>query len=147
MDRLPCFTSSFYMAIYTDPDQLYSSLRLLFGRIQQDPAATRSVLAARMAIRLRCTSPGAEVVINGRRQPLQISYGPAVLRPDLDVALSADALHRILLAEMPLRQAIGSGQMVVRGPILKTYPLEAVLHSGQALYPQVLRDLGFAGVR
>lgn len=149
MGRLRPNPSTYFlpMPVYTHTDQLYSSLRLLFGRIQRDPDATRLVADARMVIRLRCNAPVAEVVINGRLLPVKISYGATALRPDLDVALSADALHRILLAELPLRKAIGSGQMKVRGPILKTYALESVLHSGQALYPQVLRELGLEDLR
>lgn len=144
------------MATYRNSDELYSSLKLLFTRIQdQGPGATQSVTKAHMIIRLSCSGPSAEVTINGRQNPVQVTYGGgaqggatgAAVRPDLDVTLTADALHSILLAELPLRRALASGQMKVRGPIWKTPALEDILHRGQSLYPQVLRDQGLNGFK
>ena len=131
------------MPVYRDSDQLYEGLKLLFGEIQrQGPGATRAVLASRLAIRLMCAAPAAQVLINGRLYPIQIHYGVSPLRPDLDVELATDALHAILMGELSLRKALGSGVMKVRGPLWKTFVLEEVLQHGRALYPQVARDLG-----
>lgn len=134
------------MPVYANSAQLYGSLSLLFDQIKEkDPGALRSLQASRLLIRLRCTLPGAEVLINGRQSPVQIRYGVSGERADLDVTLPADTLHLVLLAELPLRKAIASGQMRVRGPIFKTFALEEILHHGQALYPQVLREQGLNG--
>lgn len=131
------------MPVYANSDQLYQNLKVLFNRIQaQDPASNQSLLAARIVIRILCTQPAGEVWIDGRRPPVQISYQRSALRPDLDVELSADTLHQILLAELPLRKALGSGQMKVRGPLWKLPALEGILHRGQAMYSQVLREFG-----
>jgi hypothetical protein len=73
--------------------------------------------------------------------PVQIHYGSSPKKPDLDVDLTADALHQILLGELRLRKALGSGAMKVKGPFWKSFALEEILHHGQALYPQVIRDL------
>ena len=130
------------MAAYKSSEQLYGSLRTLFGRIQEQPGAMQTVQASRMVIRLRCNDPAADVVINGRQTPLQIVYGVSPLHPDLDVDLSAETLHTILLRQLPLRKAIGSGQMKVKGAVHRTKALESVLYHGQALYPDVLREHG-----
>jgi hypothetical protein len=135
------------MPVFQNSEQLYSILELLFDKIKQQPAAAQSLQASRLIIRLSCKNPEAAVVINSRSQPIQVSYGPSTLRPDLDVDLTADALHQILLAEMPLRKALASGQMKVRGPIWKTPALEAILHRGQDYYPQIARDHGLNGAR
>jgi hypothetical protein len=66
----------------------------------------------------------------------------SALRPQLDVELTADSLHRILLKELSLRKALGSGAMKVRGPVWRTVALEEILHHGQDLYPQVLHETG-----
>lgn len=131
------------MPVYQNSDQLYEGLKLLFGKIQgQGPGATRAVLSSRLAIRLQCAAPPAQVLIDGRLNPVKIFYGSSPLRPDLDVALTADALHEILMGDLSLRKALGSGVMKVRGPVWKTFALEEILHHGRALYPQVARDLG-----
>ena len=134
------------MPVFANSTQLNSCLKALFTRVgEENPDATRQVSASHLVIRLRVISPEAEMVINGRRNPAQITYGASSLRPDLDVQLSADALHAILLAELPLGKALASGQMKVRGPVLKSFVMEDVFHSGQAIYPQILREQGVDG--
>lgn len=136
------------MPVYQDTQQLYSSLRSLFERIKsQDGVATGPLTTSKLIIRLRCTQPEAEVTISGRQKPLRIDYGASPLRPDLDVSLSADTLHAILLAELPLGKAIANREMKVRGPLMKAFVLEEILHLGQALYPQVLAEQGLDGHR
>jgi hypothetical protein len=93
-----------------------------------------------MIIRLQCVNPNASIIINGRASPIQISYGSSNLRPDLDIVLASEALHQILLGELTLVKALGSGQMKVKGPVWKTNALQDIIYQGQQLYPQVLRD-------
>jgi putative sterol carrier protein len=134
------------MPVFTDSNQLTSCLKELFTRVgEKNPDATRQVSDAYLVIRLRLVSPDAEVVLNGRRKPAQITYGNSTLRPDLDVQMSADTLHEILLAELPLGKALAGGRMKVRGPVMKSFAMEDVFHSGQALYPQILREQGVNG--
>ncbi len=132
------------MAIYANSEQLYRCLKLLFDQIyRQDSQAGQSLHRSNLTIRLRITAPEAELVINGRKDPPEISYGKSgVLLPDLNVDMSADTLHFILTAELPLGKALASRQMRVRGPVWKSFVLEEIFHSGQAIYPQVFRQLG-----
>jgi hypothetical protein len=131
------------MPVYANADQFYACTRVLFTRIEEEaPTAAEEILASRLMIRLRCTKPTAEITINGRRRPVQTSYGPSRLRPDLDVELAADTLHHILLGELSLKKALAGGLMKVRGPVWKTFALADLFYQGQALYPQVLRDQG-----
>jgi hypothetical protein len=131
------------MPVYRNAEQLYDVLKLLFGRVHAlDPEAAYAVSKSRLIVRLRLASPTAEVVINARKNPPEITYGNSSLRPDLDVDLTADALHHILLAELPLRKAIASKQMKVRGPVWKSFVLEGIFRSGQTLYPQILSEIG-----
>jgi hypothetical protein len=131
------------MPAYQNSEQLTKCLQTLFERIlDQGPEATRALSVSRMVLRFHCISPEAQITINGRKNPVDITYGAASLRPDLDIELTADALHQILLGELPLRKAAASGQMKMRGPITKVRALEDILHRMQSLYPQVIADLG-----
>jgi len=126
---------------YTNTDQFIQNMRTLFERVaKEDPEATRSVSNSRLIIRLQVHSPEAKILINGRHNPVVISYEAGSLKPDIDISLPADTLHRILLKDLSLKQALASGQMRVRGPILKTFALEDIFHKGQEIYPQVLRE-------
>lgn len=150
------------MPAYTTLAQLEQTLRALFARVQdQGPQALESLVQSKMIIRLNISlaaapsnSPEAVsagglkaqpamaiVVINGRMQVPQVSFGKSLLRPDLEVDLSSESLHRILTGELRLSKALAQGLMRVRGNVLKSKVLEDILHLGQAVYPQVLADL------
>ena len=42
--------------------------------------------------------PDAEITINGRQRPLETTFGATCLRPTLEIDLSTDTLHAIMLA-------------------------------------------------
>jgi hypothetical protein len=129
------------MPVYRSSDELYASLKFLFDQIKAlGSEATRSVTDAKMVIRFRISDPPADVLIDGRQKEVRFSYGINSVKPNLDVELSGDVLHKILLAELPLRKALGSGQMKVRGQIWKARALEDVFHHGQALYPTMFLE-------
>jgi SCP-2 sterol transfer family len=129
------------MPVYQNSEQLYNCLRLLFTRIgEEDIHANKKVAASRLVMRMRCKEPSAEVVIDGRSNQVKITYGASKLHPDLDLEVTADALHYILLGQMNLTKAIGSGSLKFRGPVWKSFVMEDIFHRGQAIYPQILRE-------
>ncbi len=132
------------MAVYTTDEQLYETLRLLFARMAAQKAdADAALLKSRLRIRLRCSEPTAVVTFDARERPLQILYGSANNVPvDLDVAVITDALHEIMLGELRLTKALGSGQLKPNGPVWKVTALADLFHAAQAIYPVVLREQG-----
>lgn len=130
------------MTIYKNKEQFDQALKALFERIHDDPSVVRTVEKSRLVIRFQFTGPEADIAINGRVKPPQVSSGETKLRPDLDISLTADAFHYILMAELGLRKALSSGQMKVRGPIWKAFVFEEILHRGQAVYPELVREMG-----
>jgi hypothetical protein len=133
------------MPPFADSDILQKTLNTLFERVGHDTEAVKSVVEAKMILRLRVTDPAADVVVNGRKNPPLITYGKTSLRPDLEVEMSAEALHLILLGELRLGRAVASRQLRVRGPIAKTFVFEDIFHSAQALYPDLRKELGLEG--
>jgi hypothetical protein len=132
------------MAVYADAEQLYTYVEALFALIEdKDPGAADAVLASRLVIRLRCTEPDAEITINGRRRPLETTFGPTRLRPTLDIELATDTLHSIMLGEIGLKTALADGLLKVRGAIWKAKALADLFRHGQELYLQVLREQGW----
>jgi hypothetical protein len=130
------------MPIYTSSDQLYRYVQELFERIRSsdDGSATRSVAAARLVIRLTFHSPRGIVLINGRMNPVQITYGESPTRPDLDIYLPAGVFHEILLGEISLKKALANGQLKVKGPVWKTTVLEPVFNQGKLIYPAIIQE-------
>lgn len=129
------------MAIYAGEEQLYACFKALFKRIEQgDETAAHALLKSKLSIRFRCSDPTAAITIDARKKPVDIVYGSTSIKPTLDIGLTADTLHEILLGELGLTKAIGSGRMKPKGPVWKSVALEPLLHDAQKLYPEILQD-------
>lgn len=131
------------MAKFTDSEQLYTCMRVLFAQIEaENPQAAEAVLNSRLAIRFNCSAPSAQVTIDARKRPFSILYGPSSVTPDLDIALPTNALHRILLGELTLTKALGSGLLRPSGPVWKTAVLADLFYHAQKIYPDILQQQG-----
>ena len=134
------------MTVYGSDKHLYSCFKVLFDNIEEeDPAASAALLKSKLSIRFQCSEPTAAITIDARKKPVNIVYGSSGVKPILDISLSADTLHQILLGEIGLSKAIGSGRMKPKGPIWKSTALEPLLHDAQKLYPEVLKDCNPSG--
>jgi putative sterol carrier protein len=127
---------------YQNEAQLYSCLQDLFGRIEKDmPQATDSLLKAKLTIRFNISDPSAMLIINALERPLQIEYGRANNhKPDLDIAVSGEALHQILLGQLGLTKAVGSKKLKPSGPIWKVMALADLFYHAQKIYPTIYAD-------
>ena len=131
------------MPTFKDSDQLYAVAEDLLTRVQEQvPRASDGIARSHLVIRLATTDPVSEFTLNGRKRPVQVTYGPNHLRPTLDLKLTADTLHKVLLGELGLSKAVTGGQIETRGPVLKLVALADLFRAGQKIYPQVLRDHG-----
>jgi hypothetical protein len=130
------------MPVYQTTEQLDQAIQALFNQIGQDPQAAKSLTDSRLIIRLRISAPALDVVINGRTNPPKVTYGNTTLRPDLDISVSADSLHQVMLGTLPLGKAVSSGALKVNGSILKSFVLADIFHSGQRFYPDILKSMG-----
>jgi hypothetical protein len=133
------------MPFYATPDHFYASIGETLTRAQTHaPKAAAAVIQSKLIIQMLFTDPQAELLVNGRRTPCQIEYGPTKLRPELELRLAADTFHQILLQELEIKTAVSRGMIKVRGPIWKLASFGAVIEAGQQVYPLVLRDLGLS---
>lgn len=131
------------MAFYSDTESYYANMRTLFACIRQNyPQATDAIGRSKMNIRMRTTNPAGDIIIHGRETPVRTSYGENGVRPDLDIEMAADTFHSILLGDLSLRTALGSGQMKVKGPIWKALALGELFHVGQKCYPDIVKGQG-----
>lgn len=126
------------MMAYQNDAQLYTCLQDLFGRVEADlPQATESLLKAKLCIRFNCDVPDAELTLNARERPLQIDYGRSTHKPDLDVDITGEALHQILLGQLSLTKAVGSKKLKPKGPVWKVMALADLFYHAQKIYPDV----------
>lgn len=131
------------MPFFADSEQLYAVAKDLLTCVQEEiPSASDGITNAHLVIRLETTAPTAEFTLNGRKRPVEVTYGPTRLRPTLDIELAADTLHSILLDELSLKAALADGGLKVRGPVWKVTALADLFYGGQKVYPQVLQNQG-----
>jgi len=131
------------MSVFSSSEQAYAVMKTLLDRIKEkDPKAAQQLVNSRLILRLRLRQPEAEITINVRHNPLEFEYGHSSLRPDLQLDVSADALHYILTGQLRFSKVLGSGQLKLHGPVWKAFVLQDLLRHLQALYPLVLREYG-----
>ncbi len=131
------------MPIFYSSEQFYSCAEALFNRVREEnPQAVEKINKAKLLVKFECTLPEAIIVINGRHNPATITYGEKRVRPELEVRLSTDTLHAILLGDLKLSEALANKDLTVRGPVRKVLPVADLFHQCQAFYPEVLRQQG-----
>jgi putative sterol carrier protein len=130
------------MRPYQDTEHLYKTLQQLFEQLEQyNPTAATDFSRSRLIVRLNTTEPEGVVVLNGRTTPITTLFGEeARLRPDLDITLTANALHQILLGELSLTKALGQRDLQVKGSIFKATALANLFRQSQSIYPQLWND-------
>lgn len=132
------------MPFYATTEEFYRSLRLLFDCVDTNyPHWGDGIAAARMVILMRTTAPTGEIVFDGRAGAVQVTFGADAARPDLEVSLTADTLHRLLLGELAVGKAFSGGQVKVKGPIWKARGIGDLFVVSQRCYPGILEQQGY----
>lgn len=131
------------MSFFSSSQQFYVTARALFDQVQVEyPQAAGDVRKAKLLIRFNCTNPDAIIMINGRKKPVSVTYGENRIRPEVDVDLTTDTLHYILLGELRLAKALKTKELKVHGPVRKVLAAAELFHQCQAIYPRILREQG-----
>jgi hypothetical protein len=133
------------MSIYSSEEQFYLLMQHLFERIRmQNPNPVDQLAAKRLIVRLRFSDPQAEIMVNGRRKPVSITFGGeySPILPDLEAEMAAETLHMVLMHSLSLKSAIAYGKITVSGMLWRTKSLAAILEHGRAFYPLILREHG-----
>ena len=130
------------MPFYSTSDEFYATMQTFFDRMRdQQPNPVDTLVNNKISVRLKISHPSAEIAINARRNPVDVSFGDQIKwKPELDIQLSADTLHSILLDELSLSKALSDRKLKVSGPVWKTLTLAAIFHQGKAIYPKILDE-------
>jgi hypothetical protein len=132
------------MHFYTDANQIYTILQALFEQLRHaTPNPVDALATTRLSIRLILTEPDAQVMINGKKRPVEIRYGPTKGRVDLEIGMTAEQLHLILLDEYSIKSGFANGDLKVRGQVWKALSLADIFIKGRSHYPEVLQDQGW----
>lgn len=133
------------MTFFTDANQIYTTMQMLFEQLRhENPNPIDTLVASHLSIRLKLTNPAAQILINGKKRPVEVSYGLTNGRVDLEIEMTADHLHQILLDEYSIKKGFANGELKVRGPVWKTLAFADIFMKGRTYYPQVLQKQGLS---
>jgi hypothetical protein len=129
------------MSFYQTEQQIYSVMAAFFDQVQDmEPNPVEALISARLILRLRLSSPDAMITVSGRQSPIRIDYGETNGRADLEIAMTAEIFHLILLDAYSTKQGFMNGEIQVKGPIFKALAFVDFFVKGRALYPQILEE-------
>lgn len=132
------------MAVFATPDDFYAVMRAIFQQLDADPATTKDFRKHRMVVRICGSDPAVELVLDGRSNPIAVSFGPQPGRVDLELHLAVDLLHGILTDQESMRAAFMEGRIRVTGNVFRAIQLMDLFRKIEAIYPQVMRERGDA---
>lgn len=114
----------------------------VFDRLNATPGAADDFVKHHMVVSLYLDNPKAFIGLDGRQEPVGLSFSPDGVKPDLAIRLDADLLHNILLGSVRLRDAYFSGQIKTKGSVFKAMKLADLFRQAEKLYPVVLKERG-----
>ncbi|MBX3054752.1 MAG: SCP2 sterol-binding domain-containing protein [Caldilineaceae bacterium] len=130
------------MPVYATADELYTVLKDVFDRVNEEPAHITTFTSSNLVIRMRFTGPEAEVLLDGRQPPLEVFFGNRPGDADLELSMAADLLHKIWLGQVKLKDAFFGGQIQTKGNVLRAMKLTDLFREAETAYPQVLAQQG-----
>ena len=130
------------MPFYSDPKVIRSIMQEVFDRLNATPGAADDFVKHHMVVSLYLDDPKTFIGLDGRQEPVGLSFSPDGVKPDLAIRLDADLLHNILLGSVRLRDAYFSGQIKTKGSVFKAMKLADLFRQAEKLYPVVLKERG-----
>lgn len=130
------------MPVYQTAEELYAVMGEGFQRMAADPNALTDFQRRRMLVSIKTTDPEAMVVLDGRANPVQVTFDAPAGKADLGLQMPADLLHDILMQVAGVKASFMSGAVKVSGNVFRAMQLADLFHQIQRVYPQVRRDLG-----
>lgn len=127
------------MPVFDSSEQLYAQFGELIDRIAQTyPQATETLLKSKMSFCFHLSDPAGTLVIDATKRPFSVQYGATSPKAMLDVSLSGDTLHQILLGELSLTKAVGQKRVIPKGPVWKVMALADLFHYAKQIYPDMV---------
>jgi putative sterol carrier protein len=130
-------------------NQVYDSsadFEALFARLfadieESDPSGMDPLTKKRMIIRFQVSEPDADMWVDGRTKPVNVTFGTLDAKATLTAVLTGDTLHELLLGTLPLGKAVSGKRLKVKGSMFKARRLESLLHACQAAYPSLAEEM------
>ena len=134
------------MPVFVDSQQLYDVLTELLREIESMyPSVVRDFKKSKMTVLFRLSDPDLHLVVGSSSDGLEVSGGDGNQRGKLTIEMPADLLDGILMGNQSVKEAISSGNLVVKGPIWKMIYVVRVFQYGKSAYSSIKQNHGLGG--
>lgn len=128
---------------YHSPEQLQDVAQALIDRMAQDPQSADSLSSSGMLIRINVREPNLIILLDGRHNPASVTFGLGSEKPDLEIGLKSDTLHKVWLGQLRVRDAYFGGKISTKGNVFSAMKLADIFREAERLYPVILREKGY----
>ncbi len=115
-----------------------------FEYLMTVPSISEKLLASKLIIRFTYTDPDVALLVDCSGDAVEIRRGDTGTKATVDMSMTADVAHRFWFGKVNLMMALTRKQMVAKGPVPKILELLPAIKPAYALYPQYLRENGYA---
>ncbi len=89
---------------------------------------------SKLIIRFRFKAPEAEILLNCRKEPMDVKCGKSTTNADLDLTVTAVGLDQILRGKLELTAALKNGDLKAKGALLKVKSLAPIFDAAMKRY-------------
>lgn len=126
-------------------EHLYALFGRIVDQIRLNPSKIDAFTHSNLVVRVRLTAPEAEIMIDGRQPPLEVYFGERPGTADFEMSLTAPHLLRLLKNEDEWHSAIFSGQIQIKGNVLRASSFIEFLLECQSIYGAMVSSNSGAG--
>lgn len=128
--------------VYANAEQAKAVYTRLFEQVEKEGSSGMETFKkSHLVVKFEMTEPQLEMWVDGRSDPVATAFGEQNLKPDLTFKMTGNTLNDILLGTMSLTKAMTSRKLKVGGSRRKAMKFEDLLHSYQADYPQIAKEM------
>lgn len=125
---------------YCTTEQVYAVFGDLWRKLLADPDLSTMYARRPLRVAFILSDPPAEIHLT----PDRVSFGPALEKPDVEIALETETAHRFWLGHVTLPVLLATRKMRVRGSTSDMMRLPGLLKPGYDLYPAICRAHGIS---
>lgn len=115
-----------------------------FAYLAAVPSIAEKLLASGLIIRFTYSDPDVVLLVDCTGDEVTIRPGDVETKATVDMSMTADTAHRFWFGKVNLMMALTRKQMTAKGPVPKILELLPAIKPAYALYPQYLRENGYA---
>jgi len=132
------------VGLFKSSEEFEEMLSGFFRLAGSRPEIARPLLDSRLIIRFTYSDPDVVIVVDCSGDSLDVRPGDTTTKATVNMTMKAEIAHRFWFGKVNLMQALTRRQMTAKGPVPKILQLLPAIKPLYAIYPEYLRENGYA---